>query len=122
MSDTPSIVPAVVVEQTTGDPIGNAAAMSYTLRVQFPWGPERVEGVRPVIERWTDINVRAIAPNTVVPVGIIDGHLQLIGRELPDRQPCPDRARVATLRSKEVLDAIRHMSEADKSELRGLLA
>ena len=81
--------PSVVRGQSSGDPVGPASPMSYKMLINFPDGPQEVDGIAPAVERYPDtMKVRAIKAGTFAWVGSVQGQLQLAARELPDIQPC----------------------------------
>jgi hypothetical protein len=78
-----------VVRGHTGTSPGPASGITYRILINFPDGPQEVSGIAPAIDRWPDqIKVNAIKPGTAVDVASVNGHLQLMTRELPHFVPC----------------------------------
>lgn len=66
-----------------------ASQWAYDVWVNFPDGQRKVLALKPVMDRWTDAhNVVPIRVDTVVLVGSVNGHLQLMARELPHTVGC----------------------------------
>lgn len=108
-----------IVKVANGPPgFGEADEYTYDVYVNMPDNPSIVPGLSPVMERWSG-NVVPIKVDTVVMVGAVRGHLQLMARELPHLVDCggspvnSELALLATLQSltKNGRDALKSILE-----------
>lgn len=84
----------IIVDEPVGPPShGPASTMSYTVYINFPDGPQKVTGLKPVSQQWPDtIDVMRFTEGTAVLVANVAGQLQMTGTMIPYIVPCNQNA------------------------------
>lgn len=81
----------IIVDEPVGPPShGPASTMSFAVYVNFPDGPQKVTGLKPVSQQWPDdIDVTRLKEGTVVLIANVAGQLQMTATMIPYVEPCP---------------------------------